>query len=90
MSPFSSYHRVLKKEKRRKEEKILAEMEKNDPEGFAEKMKLLDRQRVKERMTLKHRGVSKFGQRQKLYAKYDTKVLSFFFYTNHVKFNPYS
>ena len=40
------YHRVLKKEKLKHEKKALEELEKNDPEGYHEKLEEVERQRI--------------------------------------------
>ena len=40
------YHRVLKKEKLKHEKKALEELEKNDPEGYQEKLEEVERQRI--------------------------------------------
>ncbi|XP_071114020.1 U3 small nucleolar RNA-associated protein 14 homolog A-like [Haliotis cracherodii] len=67
------YHRILKKEKLKQEKARLEELQRIDPEAYVEKLQQLDRDRVQERMTLKHRGGSKFAQRQKIYGKYDDR-----------------
>ncbi|XP_067676071.1 U3 small nucleolar RNA-associated protein 14 homolog A-like [Haliotis asinina] len=67
------YHRILKKEKLKQEKARMEELQRTDPEAFVEKLQQLDRDRVQERMTLRHRGGSKFAQRQKIYGKYDDR-----------------
>lgn len=68
------YHRVLKKEKLKHEKKALEELEKNDPAAYQEKLEDVERQRIEERMSLKHRGGSKYSKKQMLYAKYDDQA----------------
>ncbi|KAL4232806.1 U3 small nucleolar RNA-associated protein 14 A [Mactra antiquata] len=68
------YHRILKKDKMKAEEKKMDKMKNEDPEGFMEKLNQMEKDRVKERMSLKHRGGSKFAKRQTLYAKYDDRA----------------
>lgn len=68
------YHRVLKKEKLKHEKKALEELEKNDPTAYQEKLEDVERQRIEERMSLKHRGGSKYSKKQMLYAKYDDQA----------------
>lgn len=43
------YHRVLRKEKMKNEKKSLEELEKTDPEAYAEKLMAVDKQRVEVR-----------------------------------------
>ncbi|XP_060077158.1 U3 small nucleolar RNA-associated protein 14 homolog A-like [Ylistrum balloti] len=68
------YHKVLRKEKLKHEKKALDELEKNDPEGYQEKLDDINKQRIQERMNLKHRGGSKYAKKQMIYAKYDDKA----------------
>ncbi|CAE1251035.1 UTP14 [Acanthosepion pharaonis] len=66
-----NYRRRLKKERLEKEKSNIHELAEKDPEKFEEKMKMVDKSRVKERASLKHRGGSKFQKKQMMYAKYD-------------------
>ncbi|XP_033741241.1 uncharacterized protein LOC117328027 [Pecten maximus] len=68
------YHKVLRKEKLKHEKKALDELEKNDPDGYQEKIDDINKQRIQERMNLKHRGGSKYAKKQMIYAKYDDKA----------------
>lgn len=56
------------------EQKKLDKLEAEDPEGYLEKLNQLERDRALERVSLKHRGGSKFAKRQMIYAKYDDRV----------------
>lgn len=49
-------------------------MKEEDPEGFIDKLNQLEKDRAEERMSLKHRGGSKFAKKQAIYAKYDDRV----------------
>merc|ERR1712012_1126479 len=64
-------HRVLRKEREKKEKQGLEEMKKNDPEGFAEYLQSVDKDRIKERGSLKHKGASQFMKKQAIFGKYD-------------------
>lgn len=66
-----NYRRRLKKERLEKEKTNIHKLADRDPEKFAERMKKVERSRVKERASLKHRGGSKFQKKQMMYAKYD-------------------
>ncbi|KAK2159152.1 hypothetical protein LSH36_157g01027 [Paralvinella palmiformis] len=65
-----TYHRILRKEKLKKEKKMLDELEKSDPEGYLKRLNEADANRIQERISLKHRGGSKFAKKQLLYNKY--------------------
>lgn len=69
------FHRILKKEKLKDEKRLLETLQKDDPESFLEKITQWERDRVQERMSLRHRGGTKFAKRQMIYAKFDNKVL---------------
>ncbi|XP_060585732.1 uncharacterized protein LOC132741554 [Ruditapes philippinarum] len=68
------YHRVLKKEKLKNEKKQLEKLQEEDPESYLDKLNQLERDRAQERVSLKHRGGSKFAKRQMIYAKFDDKA----------------
>ncbi|CAH1800307.1 unnamed protein product [Owenia fusiformis] len=65
------FHRILRKEKAKQLKKEMTDLEKKDPEAYAEAVKLAEKRRVEERMSLKHRGGSKFMKNQLIHAKYD-------------------
>ncbi|XP_052088938.1 U3 small nucleolar RNA-associated protein 14 homolog A-like isoform X1 [Mytilus californianus] len=68
------YHRVLRKEKMKNEKKSLDELAKTDPDAYMEKVTTADKQRVEERMSLKHRGGSKYMKKKMIYGKYDDQA----------------
>ncbi|GAB1606963.1 U3 small nucleolar RNA-associated protein 14 homolog A-like [Argonauta hians] len=65
------YRRLLKRDKLEKEKSRVNDLASKDPEKFLEQMKTVEKSRAKERVSLKHRGGSKFQKRQMMYAKYD-------------------
>jgi U3 small nucleolar RNA-associated protein 14 len=65
------YHRLLRKEKIRKQLKEFESLQKTDPEAAMVKLEELDRSRVEERMSLKHRNTSKWAKMQAARAKYN-------------------
>ncbi|XP_013403803.1 LOW QUALITY PROTEIN: U3 small nucleolar RNA-associated protein 14 homolog A-like [Lingula anatina] len=65
------YHRIKKKEKMKEEKKALEELQKTDPEAYLEKLQMLDKQRMQERMSLKHKGGSKYMRNVVLYGKHN-------------------
>ncbi|KAH3726085.1 U3 small nucleolar RNA-associated protein 14 homolog A-like [Dreissena polymorpha] len=68
------FHRILKKEKLKDEKRLLETLQKEDPESFLEKITQWEKDRVQERMSLRHRGGTKFAKRQMIYAKFDEKA----------------
>ncbi|MCP9264381.1 Bifunctional glutamate/proline--tRNA ligase [Dirofilaria immitis] len=63
------YHRHMKRQKRKKLIKEFEEMMVKDPEAAKEKLEEIDRQRIMERATLKHRNGGKGVQQLTRYAK---------------------
>ncbi|KAJ2483777.1 hypothetical protein IWW56_000154 [Coemansia sp. RSA 2131] len=56
------YHRILKKEKLRGQEKALEQMQTEDPEMYAMLVEKMARNRAEERMTLRHKNTGKWAQ----------------------------
>ena len=64
------FHKILRREKLRKQKAEIETLTKDDPEAALEKLKELDYIRVKERMSLRHRK-SKWAHLQGLRVKHD-------------------
>ena len=52
-------------------------LKEKDPEAALEKLQELEKRRVEERMTLKHKGAGKWAKMQAIRAKYDDTVSPF-------------
>lgn len=65
------YHRLMKREKMRQQIKEFEQLQKTDPEAALRKIEQLDRNRVKERATLRHRNTGTWAQNLQVRAKYD-------------------
>lgn len=65
------YHRLLKREKMKQQIKEFEQLQKTDPEAALRKIEQLDRNRVKERATLRHRNTGTWAQNLQVRAKYD-------------------
>jgi U3 small nucleolar RNA-associated protein 14 len=65
------YHRILRKERLRKEVENFDEHVKSDPEAALKKLNDLDLLRALERASLKHKNTGKWAKHNKLRAKYD-------------------
>nr|SVE74266.1 EOG090X08JJ [Daphnia barbata] len=66
-----SYHRLLKREKTKNHIKEFETLKKYDPEKALEKLEQLDKKRIEERVTLKHKGAGKWAKLQAIRSKYD-------------------
>ncbi|KAK6986488.1 U3 small nucleolar RNA-associated protein 14 B-like isoform X2 [Biomphalaria glabrata] len=67
------YRKVLQKERVAAEKKELEHLRQNDPGAFLEKIELMEKNRMEERLTLKHKGGGKFSRLHKAYSKFDDK-----------------
>lgn len=68
------YRKILRKEREKNEEKTLEKMEKDDPLQFKEVLKEMEKKRMMERMSLKHKNTSKWAKQQKIYAQYSERA----------------
>nr|CAG4642610.1 EOG090X08JJ [Evadne anonyx] len=68
------YHRLLKKEKMKKHLKEFETLKEEDPEGALDKLKDMEKRRVEERMSLKHKGAGKWAKMQAIRSKYDDEA----------------
>lgn len=68
------YHRLLKRERVRNHAKEFEELKERDPDGALEQLEQLEKRRIEERMTLKHKGSGKWAKLQTIRAKYDDEV----------------
>ena len=68
------YRKILRKEREKDDEKDMEKMEKDDPLQFKEVLKEMEKKRMMERMSLKHRNTSKWSKQQKIYAQYSEKA----------------
>nr|SVE84338.1 EOG090X08JJ [Daphnia pulex] len=66
-----TYHRLLKREKMKNHVKEFEALKEHDPEKALEKLEQLDKKRIEERMTLKHKGAGKWAKLQAIRSKYD-------------------
>lgn len=64
-------------------------LKEHDPQRALEKLEQLDKKRIEERMTLKHKGAGKWAKLQAIRSKYDQNVnvkLTQFLHNNIVLF----
>ncbi|RUS73199.1 hypothetical protein EGW08_019045 [Elysia chlorotica] len=65
------YRKIMRKEKETAQRKELEKLQQTDPEAFVERLEQIDKSRMEERLTLKHRGGGKFSRLHKVYSKFD-------------------
>jgi U3 small nucleolar RNA-associated protein 14 len=63
------YHRHLRRAKRKIDEKEFEELQKTNPDALLDKLEGLDKQRIQERLTLKHRNMGKWARHMASRAK---------------------
>uniref|UniRef100_T1HB16 Uncharacterized protein n=1 Tax=Rhodnius prolixus TaxID=13249 RepID=T1HB16_RHOPR len=68
------YHRILKKERIKKELKDFEILQKTNPEAALEKLDKIERARAEERISLRHRNTGKWAKSRAIRAKYDTEA----------------
>ncbi|KAG1714294.1 U3 small nucleolar RNA-associated protein 14 A [Nymphon striatum] len=67
------YHRFLKRDRLKKQMKEFDELKKLNPELALEKLEELDKNRIDERMSLKHRNTGKWAKHHMIRAKYNNE-----------------
>ncbi|CAN7988538.1 unnamed protein product [Ixodes hexagonus] len=65
------YHRIMKKERLKKQMKEFEELKESNPELAIEKLRELEKQRVLERVSLRHKSTGKWAKQQMLRSKYN-------------------
>ncbi len=73
-----SYRKILRKQRAKEKAKEMEELQRNDPEAVLEKLQELDKTRILERASLRHRNSSKYLQMQARRGKTDKEVSSIF------------
>ncbi|KAF6208541.1 hypothetical protein GE061_016999, partial [Apolygus lucorum] len=70
------YHRVLKREKIKKELKEFELLQKTDPEAALAKLERVEKARAEERISLRHKNTGKWARGLAVRAKYDAEARS--------------
>uniref|UniRef100_A0A146MGL4 U3 small nucleolar RNA-associated protein 14 A n=1 Tax=Lygus hesperus TaxID=30085 RepID=A0A146MGL4_LYGHE len=68
------YHRLLKRDRIKKELKEFELLQKTDPEAALAKLERVEKARAEERISLRHRNTGKWAKGLALRAKYDTEA----------------
>ncbi|VDN13166.1 unnamed protein product [Dibothriocephalus latus] len=69
-----NYHRRLKRRNMKEFEKEIVLLRQNNPKAFAERLLEVEKSRVRERASLRHKRGGKFAKLQRIRAKYDTEA----------------
>lgn len=68
------YHRILRREKIKKQMKDFEMLQKSDPEAALKQLQNMEKARAEERATLRHRNTGKWAHNQMVKAKYNKEV----------------
>ncbi|KAG6445072.1 hypothetical protein O3G_MSEX003711 [Manduca sexta] len=68
------YHRVLKKERLKKQLKEFEDLQKTNPEEALQKLEAIEKSRALERHTLRHKNTGKWAKNKMIRAKYDKEA----------------
>ncbi|KAJ7310251.1 hypothetical protein JRQ81_007149 [Phrynocephalus forsythii] len=68
------YHKVLRKEKRRKVLQEFERLQKANPQAALEELEKMDKARIEERMSLKHQNKGKWAKSTVIMAKYNLEA----------------
>ncbi|XP_063904554.1 U3 small nucleolar RNA-associated protein 14 homolog A-like [Zophobas morio] len=65
------YHRIQKREKIKKKLKEFEQLQKTNPEEALKKLEEIEKSRIEERFSLRHKSTGKWARNQQIRAKYD-------------------
>jgi len=71
---FYRFRRLVRKDRQKQEEKNLEKLSVENPDQFLERLQQLERHRIEERSTLRHKNSTKWAKEKRLLAKFNTKV----------------
>lgn len=68
------FRRLVRKDRQKQEEKDLEKLSQDNPDQFLERLEQLERHRIEERSTLRHKNSTKWAKEKRLLAKFNTEV----------------
>ncbi|CAF0886730.1 unnamed protein product [Rotaria sp. Silwood1] len=68
------FRRLVRKDRQKQEEKNLEKLSIEHPDQFLERLEQLERRRIEERSTLRHKNSTKWAKEKRLLSKFNTKV----------------
>lgn len=71
---FDRFRRLARKDRQKQEEKDLEKLSVEHPDQFLERLEQLERHRVEERSTLRHKNSTKWAKEKRLLSKFNSKV----------------
>lgn len=69
------YHRIQKREKMKQQMKEFELLQKTDPEAALKKLEEIEKARVEERFSLRHKSTGQWAKNKQIRAKYDKEVI---------------
>ena len=64
----------MRKDRQKQEEKDLQKLASENPDQFLERLNQLERRRIEERSTLRHKNSTKWAKEKRLLSKFNSKV----------------
>ena len=64
----------MRKDRQKQEEKELQKLAVEHPDQFLQRLNQLERRRIEERSTLRHKNSTKWAKEKRLLSKFNTKV----------------
>jgi U3 small nucleolar RNA-associated protein 14 len=71
---LNRFRRLVRKDRQKQEEKNLEKLAVENPDQFLERLQQLERRRIEERSTLRHKNSTKWAKEKRLLSKFNTKV----------------
>ncbi|CAF3447285.1 unnamed protein product [Rotaria socialis] len=68
------FRRLVRKDRQKQEEKDLKKLSVENPDKFLERLEHLERHRIEERSTLRHKNSTKWAKEKRLLSKFNTKA----------------
>lgn len=68
------FRRLVRKDRQKQEEKDLQKLATESPDQFLERLNQLERRRIEERSTLRHKNSTKWAKEKRLLSKFNSKV----------------
>jgi U3 small nucleolar RNA-associated protein 14 len=69
------FRRLVRKDRQKQEEIQLEKLAVENPDQFLERLEQLERRRIEERSTLRHKNSTKWAKEKRLLSKFNSKVM---------------
>jgi U3 small nucleolar RNA-associated protein 14 len=71
---LNRFRRLVRKDRQKQDEKTLEKLSVENPDQFLERLNQLERHRIEERSTLRHKNSTKWAKEKRLLSKFNSKV----------------